>query len=55
MALEINQAMIYTVKYIDTDGIQKFKDLQAAGISDAEIKFKHELPDCQIVTIFRKS
>jgi hypothetical protein len=54
MAVEMTNVSIFTVKYLDPDGIQRFVDLQAVGSSDAQDKFAREYRGCSIVNVYRK-
>lgn len=55
MAIEINQSKIYTIKFVDEHGTQKFVDISAQGTGDARDQFTQAYPLARIVTVFRKS
>ena len=55
MAIQINQTPVYTVKFLDADGIEKFQDYPAAGTWAAEQAWKKEHPNTTLINIFRKS
>jgi hypothetical protein len=55
MAIELNRTSIFTVKYLDTGGVQQFADFQAVGTSDAQEQFKTKFPDCQVINVWRKA
>lgn len=53
MAIHMRGISVYTVKFIDEDGIQHLEDFQAAGTWDAEQKWKVKYPTARLVNIFR--
>ncbi len=47
--------MIYCVKYVDRDGLQKLEDISAVGSTDAQDKAREKWPGCRIINVWRKS
>jgi ribosomal protein L18E len=54
MALELNRTSVFTAKYLDAGGVQKFVDIMAVGMTEAKDKFKVEYPGCQVINMWRK-
>lgn len=54
MAVEVNNPSTFTVKFIDTEGRQKFQDIPAVGITEAKEVFERDYPGCQVINIWRK-
>lgn len=48
------QSKVYTVKFTQAIGSQEMRDYTADGTSDAELKWRAEFPNAQLITIFRK-
>lgn len=56
VAISINEgAKVYTAKYVDPDGIQKFVDITASGQGDAETQWRKKFPGCKLVNLWRKN